>query len=134
MTRIEFSPKEAEAIRHRLEVPDAMTDVFDPEVGDGNDWGPQERDELFDLIVSIISDIFIDQPGGSMILEFDEDDRAHKAIIKEAIEGSTMLSIALDLKSFHYSEREHRQGRAWIKALESIEDKLSAAGMEARFT
>lgn len=133
MTRIEFKPKEAEVLRHRIEIPDAMADVFDPYLGDGNNWGLEDHDKIEERITEILSEIFTDGPRGSLILVIDLANEDHVAVVSEVVEGSTMPSIAQDLAAFDYREPEYRQGRAWLAAIERVEEKLNAAGINAKF-
>lgn len=130
MKTVTFTPKEAAVIRHRMEVPDAMAEVFGEE-GDGNPWGLTDASEIADKLCQVMSAMFEDLPRGGLRLNFDPENNDQALVLREIIEGNVMGSIAQDLASYDSREPEYRKGMAWLAAIDSVENKVASVGCDA---
>lgn len=133
MTLIELrlTPSEAEIIRHRLHIPDAMAEVFGPS---GDDiWGCETDDAAQERLESILSEIVTEFPGAGMILKFDLDNTDHVAVMNELVEGNTMGPIVTDMINQATDEKVHKDGVAMKKVLRQIETRWANAGLTAVF-
>jgi hypothetical protein len=80
MAQITFSPKEAQVLRHRIEVPDCMAEVFS-DMGDGNPWGLTDLGEITDKVCAVIDEVFADAPRGGLTLTFNPESEDHRLVI-----------------------------------------------------
>lgn len=131
MLTINLTPTEAEVLNHRLEVQDAMVDVFEPYNTD-TPWA-DSRDEVERMMREVIGAIFFQKPNGGLIATFDPSNRIHLELMTEVVEGNTMGSIAYDLCQFSVDEPNRREGERLMRAIRSVEAKYEAAGLMVAF-
>lgn len=128
---IYLTSKEAQVIRHRAEIVDAMAQVFGPE-GE-NQWGLEEISEVTKRVESILAEIVHERPSGEMILSIDVDDEDMVVVFADLIDGNTIGMIANDMLE-SADTAEQRRGIEWHKACNRIEMKVrSVTGMVVRF-
>lgn len=127
---IRLTPKEAEAIQHRLDIPDAIAQV----------WGP-EGDNIWDLTYErclqktewLINQVVCKLAGGGMILTFRPDNADEVRLMEELVDGNTMGMIVCDLLEHEPGNPHHVAGINWRKCLRQIDTKWANAGLSSRF-
>lgn len=130
-TELRLTPAEAEIIRHRLHIPDAMAQVFGPS---GDDiWGCATDEDAEVRLGTILSEIVTEFPGEGMLLVFDDNDSDHIAVMDELVEGNTMGSIVSSMINQGTSERDRADGIAMRKTLRRIERRWRDAGLSGKF-
>lgn len=131
MRTVHFTPKEAEAINHRLEAADCIAEVWGPD--NDNVWPGLDYAAVAQRTEELIASTFFDRPDKSMDLVFNPENEDQLRLIVEALEGNTMGGIVHDMLQFCSDEPVYKVGTGWKRAMRSIENKLEAAGITASF-
>lgn len=130
MKEIILTKKEAAVLDHRLEVQDAIAEVWGPD--NDNHWGLVEE-RVSEKIAWLVNQVFHEGPRGGMIIRFNPDDKDHLLLLDEVIDGNTMQNIVPDMIDHHPDDPEHAQGLGWRRAMRSIDAKFAAAGLSFGF-
>lgn len=131
ITEIKLTPKEAEVIRHRLGVTDAMAEVFGPS-GD-NVWQYDTDAEAAERLESILADIVVPLDRGAMALRFDGGNDDHIKVMDELVDGNTMDAIMFSMIGQATDEPLYREGQALKKHLRNLNQKWEQAGLSGTF-
>lgn len=128
---ITLTEKEAEVVRHRATQPEAIAEVFSPELGAGNVWGLTVFEDIKDMVENTLREMIADTPGKGMAIRFDDEVFGHVEVLAELLDGNTMGGAADDMAGYDHSEPEHKAGLALRRVCNSVERKFAAAGIVA---
>jgi hypothetical protein len=109
--RVSFTPKQKDIILHRLEVADAVADSL----VESFYWLKEERYDPFTHIVSRVEYLAVKLEGSLELYLHDELDRA---IVVDAIEGSTYLESIEDAVAS--AELSQRSAKAYARAYDDL--------------
>jgi len=130
---IRLTPKEAYVLEHRMYCTDAITEFFDPALGDGNDWGLNTYEEILEKVCKVIDEtVRTEVASGGIVITFDDTREDHLVILAELLNGNTMGAAADDMVAYDVDEPIHHEGRGLRRVCNSVERKFEAAGIFAR--
>lgn len=127
LTEITLNKKEADVLNHRLEIPEAIAEVWGP--CNDNVWGIDDPHEVENRVEELIAGMIFAAPYKGMIIRFDPANEDHLRLLDEIIDGNTMQHIVTDLLDYDCQEPEYREGARWRTAMRSIDKKFEAAGL-----
>ena len=133
MTLVEMRlmPEEAEVINHRIEVTDAMAQVFGPS-GDGV-WGFDTDEEAEERLKELLDGMIHTLSNGAMHITFDIHNEDQIRVLEELVDGNTMDSIAEDMVNQGTDEKVHKQGLDLKYHMKRINVKWRNAGLSSSF-
>ena len=131
ITTIVFTKKQAEVLKHRMEVPDCIAEVWGP---DNDDHFPGcTVEQIQDTITSMMASIFTEEADGDLMADYNPDNEHHVRLMNELVDGNTMGLIVSDMLDHAAGDAVHREGIGWANAMRSIDRRYESAGLDARF-
>jgi hypothetical protein len=131
LTTIIFTHKQAEVLRHRMEVPDCIAEVWGPD--NDNHFPGKTTDQIQDIITDLMARIFQDQTDGGMVAVFKPDNSDEVRLMNELVDGNTMAGIVSDMLDHAADDPVYREGKGWRNAMAAIDRKYEIAGLYAQF-
>ncbi len=131
LTTIIFTAKQAQVLKHRMEVPDCIAEVWGPD--NDNLFPGNTVEQIQDIITDLMARIFQDRPDGGMVAIFKADNRDEVCLMNELVDGNTMAGMVYDMLDHAVGDPVYNEGLGWRNAMRAIDRKYEIAGLDAQF-